>query len=284
MAFVKREYEICIQKRLYNTYFRGWIELHKNEWSFPEKMKTSQLHTCFFLFLCFLHIQSNNKLMAQGSVDLNRLIKVSGDGTVQAIPDMATVRFGIVIRDEDPEEARRVNAETAKEAMNSIRALGVEESKLKLQTIRLQPVREYDPETRRQVEKGYEAIRDVVVVVEDLDRLPTIISHIVQKGANRLNGITYGLKNKESVKDEALIQAVNRAKQKAELMSATLGVRVGKVIQIQEQGISVPQPVLMQEASRQVMLSKSSAAPEPEAYAAGEIEVKATVIITFEIE
>ena len=248
-------------------------------------MKLSLFQSSLIFSLCILlHFNLPREIMAQNNGDTNRLISVTGEGTAQAIPDMATVRFGIVVRDEDPEEARRINAETAKEAMNAIRNLDIDESKLSLQTLRLQPVREYDPETRRQKEKGYEATRELVVVVEELDQLPTLISQLVQKGANRLNGITYGLKDQNAAKDAALVEAVSRAKQKAELMSSALGVRVGEVMQIQEQSMNVPQPLMMREAAPQVMLSKSSAAPEPDAYAAGEIEVKATVRITFLLE
>ena len=88
---------------------------------------------------------SNNYIMAQSVNSETRMVTVSGEGVVNIVPDMATVRFGIVVNDKDPEEARRINAETAREAMNSIRELGIPESKLSLQTLRLQPLREYDP-------------------------------------------------------------------------------------------------------------------------------------------
>ena len=53
--------------------------------------------------------------------DDKRTISVSGEGIVRAEPDQATVRFGIVSRAEDPEEARRLNAAAAREAMNAVR-------------------------------------------------------------------------------------------------------------------------------------------------------------------
>ena len=246
-------------------------------------MKTNVLYSSLLFFLGALLFHHPNDLMAQQTGELNRLVSVSGEGTVKVTPDMASVRFGVVVRNENPEEARRINAETSREAMNTIRGLGIEDSKLSLQTLRLQPVREYNQETRRQEEKGYEAARELVVIVENLDQLPTLVAEIVQKGANRLNGITYGLKNKDAAKDEALVLAVQRARVKAELMGSTLGVQLGRVVQIQEEGMSIPQPIVMREAAPQVMMSKA-AAPEPDAYAAGEMEVKASVRVTFELE
>ena len=231
---------------------------------------------------CILpHLGKN--IMAQSIDSDKRKITVTGEGRINTVPDMATVRFGIVVRNEDPEEARRLNAEISRDAMNSIRELGIDNSKLNLQTLRLQPVREYDPETRRQVDKGFEATRELVVVIEDLDALPTVIAGIVQKGANRLNGITYSLKEKDNVRNQALVLAVSRAKEKALLMSEALDVEVGDVLVISEQSFSIPTPILNMESSPRVMMAKADAAPEPEAYAAGEIEVKAIVQVVFEL-
>ena len=233
--------------------------------------------------ICFWP-QMNHRIMAQSPASDKRMITVTGEGVIRTLPDMATVRFGIVVRNENPEEARRINAATARDAMNSIRDLGIEASKLSLQTLRLQPVREYDPETRRQVDKGYEATRELVVVLEDLDMLPTVIANIVQKGANRLNGISYGLNEKDEVRDRALVLAVGRAQEKANLMADALGVEVGDVLVINEQSLNMPIPVLNMEAAPRMMMAKGDAAPEPDAFAAGEIEVKAVVQVVFELQ
>ena len=236
------------------------------------------------LTVIFIIFYPSGDTMAQSVNTDKRTITVSGEGIINVVPDMATVRFGIVVQHEDPEEARRINAETARNAMNSIREMGIADSKLSLQTLRLQPVREYDPQTRRQINKGYEATRELIVVIEDLDVLPAIISSIVQKGANRLNGISYGLKDKSAIKDRALVLAVQHAKHKATIMAQSLGVSIGQVLIISEQSFSVPTPVLSMEAAPRMMMAKGDAAPEPEAYAAGEIEVKAVVQVVFELE
>ena len=149
---------------------------------------------------------------------------------------------------------------------------------------RLQPAREYDRETRRYVEIGFEISRRLVVELEDLDQLPTLIAQVVQKGANRLEGITYDLQNREEVRNDALRAAVTNARSKAELMAAALGAEVGEAIRVIEQGIHVPGPLrteLMQASSDML---KTAAAPEPEAYAAGELEIRATVGVTFTLK
>jgi len=197
-------------------------------------------------------------------------------------PDVATVRFGIVTQAKDAEEAREQNAQASAEAMNAVRELDVPERKIKLESLRLTPAREYDRETRKYIEIGFEVSRRLVVEVEDLDQLPALIAHVVQKGANRLEGISYNLKDRESVRNDALREAVLNARKKAELMANALGSEVGEALRVNEQGIHIPGPLRTElSMSDAPMLKAAAAAPEPEAYAAGEMEVRANVGITF---
>jgi uncharacterized protein YggE len=122
-----------------------------------------------------------------------RSITVQGTSTVHMEPDMATVRFGIVTRAQDPEAARTENATASKNAMNAVRDLGIQDRKIRLEQLRLNPAREFNPDTRRYEDAGFEVTRILVVNVLDLDALPTLIAHVIQQGANRLDGVSYEL-------------------------------------------------------------------------------------------
>lgn len=206
-------------------------------------------------------------------------ITVSGQGVIKTQPDMATVWFGVVTHHDLPQRARELNADASADAMNAIRALGVEEEDLKVESLRLAPRREYDPERRTYNEIGFEATRGIVVEIKDLDVLPEIVATIVSNGANRINNIQYGLENKDDVELEALERAVARAQEKAAVMAARLGRAVGPVAQINEQGVTVPQPMLRMEAAMDV--ASSSKSGQPDAFAGGEIEVSASVTVVF---
>lgn len=214
--------------------------------------------------------------------DDKRTVTVSGEGIAHVEPDQATVRFGVVTRAEDPEEARRLNAAAASEAMNAVRALGIEERKMRLETLSLQPAREYDAETRRWIALGFEATRQVVVEVDDLEQLPTLVAEVVQKGANRLDGVAYGLQDRTEARNEALTKALNDARGKAQRMAATLGEELDQVLTISEQSFNFPRP-MVRGAQLEMAMAKD-AAPEPDAYAAGEIEVHAVVQIVFALK
>lgn len=210
-----------------------------------------------------------------------RTITVSGVGTVEAEPDEATVLFAVVTRAETAEEARRQNAEAAEQAMNAVRELGIADRKIQLLNLRLDEDVEYRNNER--IRKGYIARRDVKVILEDLDLVSRLVTEVVQQGANELNGIQYGLQNREAVEDEAIREALARARQKAQLMAAALDVSLGSVRQIVEGGVSVPQPPPVMYARAEMAMDMSEG-DHPGAYAAGEITVRATVSVTFELD
>lgn len=221
--------------------------------------------------------------IARGDIraqDNPRTINVSGEGVHAVEPDQAIVRFGVVTRDSDPEVARRNNAAAAAEAMNAVRDLDIGERNLRMENLRLQPWREYNNEARRWEERGFEASRDVVVTVEDLTRLPEVVSRVVQQGANRLNQVSYEIKDRQAAGDIALTKAIEAARSKAELMTSALGVTLGPVRSINEQQYDFPQRMYRAEMASVAM---DQAAPEPNAFAAGEIEVRATVQIVFDL-
>jgi uncharacterized protein len=193
------------------------------------------------------------------------------------------VRFGVVTRDEDPVKARQLNEEASAKALEAVRNLGVPERKMKVTVLQLNEIREYDRERRRQISAGFEAIRQVVVELDELDKLPQLIAQVTQHGANRLFGISYDISNRDVIRNEALKKAAADAREKATVLSSELNVTLGKVLTVNEQSFHFPGPIPV----RAMMADQREAAMDmgtPEAYAAGEIEVRAQVQIEFLIE
>jgi uncharacterized protein YggE len=211
-----------------------------------------------------------------------RTVTVSGEGTVTAQPDQAVVRFGVVTRAETAQEARAENATAAKNAMNAVRALDIPDEQLRMETLRLQPRREYNPETKQREEQGYEATRQVVVELGDLKVLPQLVADVVEGGANRLDAIEYQLSDRSRFRDEALREAAESARDKAGLLAETLEADLGPVRTINEQNFDFVRP-RPQTARMEMAKAADAGQAEPEAYAAGEIEVSAQVQVVFDL-
>jgi uncharacterized protein YggE len=209
-------------------------------------------------------------------------VTVGGEGTATAVPDRAVVRFGVVTRAPTPEAARRGNATASRDALNAVRVLGVPDTQLRMERLQLQPRYEYSDEKNRRELRGYTAIRTVVAEVDSLGVLPQLVANVVEEGANRLDAIDYQLRDRAPLRNEALQKAARAAHEKAQLLSETLGAALGPVRTITEQKFDIVRPT-PQTRSVQMATKATSARAEPEAYAAGEIEVSAQVRVVFDL-
>jgi len=208
-------------------------------------------------------------------------VTVSGEGTATAQPDQAIVRFGVETRAETAQEARSQNATAAKNAMNAVRNLDVPEEKMRMESLRLQPQYEYDDERKQRDLVGYEATRQVVVELNRLEVLPQLVADVVESGANRLNDISYQLSDRSQFRNEALRKAAQAAREKAQLLAETLDAQLGTVHAINEQSFNFMQQRVR--LSAEMAKAADTGQAEPEAFAAGEIEVSADVQVVFNL-
>ena len=214
--------------------------------------------------------------------DARSTVSVNGEGTVTAQPDQAVVRFGVVTQAKTAEQARSQNASSAKSTLNAVRALDVPEEKMRMESLRLQPRYEYNDEKNRRERVGYEATRQVIVELGRLEVLPRLVADVVEGGANELDGIDYQLSDRSQLRNDALRKAARAAREKAQLLTETLGEQLGGARTINEQSVERVQP--QPRVARMEMAKASDAAQaEPDAYAAGEIEVSAQVQVTFNL-
>ena len=139
----------------------------------------------------------------------------------------------------------------------------------------LQP--EFDYANGRQTLRGYVARNSVEVRVDDLPRVGEILDLAVAAGATSVSGVRFDLKDKAAAEREALRLAVEDARQRADAAAAGAGMKVERIIRIEEQRATVDA------AARPMMMAMraeaAQAAGEPP-IEAGELELRATVTLT----
>lgn len=233
-------------------------------------MKTFSLSLLLSFALSFL-------MTAQAQNAPPRHIAVTGEGIVRVDPDKATVRIAVVTRADNPEEAHSQNEQAAAEVLRRIKALGIATEDIQLEVLTLHPIQEWDEERRTTVERGYEATRQVRVELDDLSKLPELISGTVAEGANRLLGIEYGLDDRDEATHLAIERAARNAQEKARRAAIALGTALGSVYTAEVQDVGMtPPPMYRMEA-----MAADGSAGNPEAYAAGQIEVRVHLRVAF---
>ena len=167
-------------------------------------------------------------------------LSVSGEGMVEATPDRATISIGVLTQDREASRAQATNAKTAQDVINSIVALGVERKNINTSDYNFRPTYRQD-ENRRQEIYGYEVRNTVYVVLDNLDLVGKVIDAALNHGANNIDSLDFGIKNRKKLQDEALVLAIRDARQRAELVAHELGKSIVGVqdISINTGGVGV---------------------------------------------
>jgi uncharacterized protein YggE len=205
---------------------------------------------------------------------LQSIVSVTGEGTVKIIPDQVTIRMSVENSGDDPVALKTVNDRAVNDVLNFIKQNGIESKDVQTQHVTLNKRYDYNTKTY-----SYQATQTITVLLKDLKKYDGLISGLMTKGINRIDGISFGTSKLETLKSEARKLAVSNAKEKAVEYAGVLNQTVGTAIQINEQGsYSPPMPLYRAEAMA------FSADGVGETLAVGEMEVKATIQIVFELK
>lgn len=209
--------------------------------------------------------------------DMAQQITVVGHGTVEMVPDMATVSVGVVVEADTGAAAMAQNSTALALVLEQIKAAGIEARDLQTSNLSLSPRwgKSVSSLGRNKI-AGFVASNTVTVRVRDLDRLGGVLDAVVQNGANIFHGLSFGLQEPLPAQDAARQDAVADALRKAQLYAGAAGVSLGSVLSIREASQRSGGPVMM---TMQADMVQSRAVP----VAQGEVSVAASITMVFEI-
>lgn len=206
-------------------------------------------------------------------------IRVSGTGEARAKPDQVTADFGVETAGPSAQQAATENARRMEAVIAALVRAGVPRDRIETRDYNVYP--DYDP--RPEVEggeprvRGYRVLNTVVVTLHDIDLVGTAIDAALAAGANRVNGVRFGLRDPHAFRQRAIDDAVRRARADAEALAGALGLGLGMVREAYTADIGVVVPVMNQ----QMEMAMVGNAPTP--ISPAEQTVRATVVIVYQI-
>lgn len=171
-------------------------------------------------------------------------INASGDATVSVTPDEAKIQFSVVTQAMTAQDAAGQNATVVTAVLAALTSLLGAGTSLQTLNYSLNPTYSSPRDGSQPVIIGYSASNTVQVTVSDLSLIGKAIDTGIQAGANRVQGLTFDLKNDQPIRAQALKMAVVQAKANADAMASGLGLKTGAVVAIQQGGAANIQPVV----------------------------------------
>ena len=209
-------------------------------------------------------------------------ISVVGRARSEVAPDFASVEIGVEVRGATPAAALD-GASTAAKALLALAAeFKVPDADLGTSAVTLQPVtrsvRQADGSFTEKPD-GYRAANTVRVRLADMGRLGDLMRRALDGGANRIDGVGFGLRDPDAAESAVRSAAMKDARLQAERLAEAAGVTLGRVVSIQSPATASSPPIAF--AAPAPMRAKRGGAPVP--LVAGTIETAADVAATFAI-
>ncbi len=210
---------------------------------------------------------------AQGLPPRRPLARAVGDATITAAPDQAMVNFSIETRANTAQDAAAQNATQTTSVLAALQALLGAGADIRTVGYSVSPIYTF-PGGGQTVLSGFSASNSIQVTTSNLVQVGKLLDTGTQAGATRVQGLTFGLKDPEPLRLQALRMAAQKARTHAEAMAAGAGLHLGAVMSLDESG-STPRVITP-------VLSAAPAGGVPTPIDPGTVSVSATV--TMEIE
>jgi uncharacterized protein YggE len=206
------------------------------------------------------------------------VLEISAEGESTRTPDLATITAGVVTQAADAAGAMRENATRMERVIAALKRAGIADKDVRTASISLQPQYRYG-ENQPPVITGYQASNTVTVKFRDIGKAGSILDALVATGANQINGPDLGLDDPAAAMDEARLDAMTKARARADLYARAAGLKVQRILSISEGNVDMPRPmpIMMRAQGMMAEAAKSQILP-------GEQELHVTLSVRFELQ
>jgi uncharacterized protein len=193
------------------------------------------------------------------NVDTRHKIEVTGSAETEVTPDIIYISISLKEYFKDNNNRKKVEIEDLESQLQS----AVIKAGIPKENFTINNISSYTDYWNRKKDPAFLASKQYRIKVSDLTKLNNILSAVDPKGIAYSNIDGYDYSKMESLKKELKIKALLAAKEKALYLTAALGQKVGKAMEIQEiNNEYYPQPMYRANTMMKSDVSEAAAMPE----------------------
>lgn len=213
-----------------------------------------------------------------GPASPGQTIAVSANGQLQTAPDKALVRVAVTARADSVETVRQQLAENASRMRTALQGTGLDADQIV--SSRYDIGRNFRREEQREAPK-FRGQHSFVVTVTDPDRAGEVVVTAVQNGATSVEEVQFTItqQTRRDLRKQALANAVENARAKANVMANGTGLTLGEVRTVQTGDISV-QPTRQEEFALAAG-GDGGGGGEPTSFEGGKVSVTAQATVVY---
>jgi len=207
-------------------------------------MKSTKLRTMTILSLAIALIGATS-LSAPANAADTRYITISATGSISVVPDAVRITATVSVIGKTSKEALATANTTASAVRKALTANKIATKDVATQSVSVYPEYTY-PANATPVLSGYRASQGFDITVRAASTAGAVVDAIVSSGGDNLqvNGASPFVLDNDKAAETARASAVKNAKAKAASYAKLLGVKLGKVIYLDETSTPSAYPVL----------------------------------------
>jgi uncharacterized protein len=158
-------------------------------------------------------------------------ISASGRADVKVTPDRATIRISVQTRGSTAATAASENAKKQSVLLSSLRKLGFSNEQLSTSDYNVESQYRYE-QNKDPILTGYTVTNTVMVDIKDVKQVGATIDAALGSGANMISSLDFYASNTTEARQQAITEAVKKARGEAEAAAKAAGGNLGAVIDI----------------------------------------------------
>jgi len=204
-------------------------------------------------------------------------LDINATGEVTRVPDVAVISAGVVSRAPTATAALQQTANRMERVLAALKRAGIADRDIQTSNVNLNAEYRYPANQSPQL-VGYTASNTVTIRFRDIGNSGKVLDALVSEGANQINGPSLVVDKPEAALDEARAKAIAVGRARADLYARSLGMRVVRVVAVNESGGSYPVPPPMP------MYARAEAAQADTKIMPGEQKLQVNLAMTFELQ
>jgi len=206
-------------------------------------MKSTKLRTITILSLAIALIGAVG-LSAPANAADTRYITISATGSTNVVPDAVRITATVSVIGKTSKEALATAGSTTSAFRKALTANKIATKDVATQSLSVYPEYTY-PANATPVLSGYRASQGFDITVRAASTAGAVVDAIVSAGGDNLqvNGASPFVLDNDKATETARASAVKNAKAKAASYAKLLGVKLGKVVYLDETSTPTPYPV-----------------------------------------
>lgn len=183
------------------------------------------------MLMVFVAACSGSQTTVAEDAQVQKRITVSGTGQVRVIPDVAYINIGVRNQAASVSETLDQNTLQAQAIKDELVNSGVAEVDIQTSSFNVYPQYNYDYEGNI-TDTVFIVENSIYVTVRNLNDLGMLLGKVTESGANSIYGISFDVTDKTEALKQSRELAIANAKNQAEEVATTAGVKLGEIISI----------------------------------------------------